>query len=229
MEDRNSSCRPGASDRDLESQILVRELNHRVYNQFQLLAGLMAKCEKADAQSSRQRITDLEQRIFAFAAVNRLLARPDSTLSLHEHCRKCCESLLKAYGRHDVTLELHVDDLVLNDREMTYLSLALAELVVNALKYSLAGEAAGALAVKLSADHGVATLTVSNSRSGAPCDPLVTPRTVHSLACCLHGEVDVIGGADYAVRVRFPLASAAQSRGPLVHATIRSSISGMRA
>jgi len=197
-------------DHDRESQILIRELNHRVYNEFQVMANLLAKCTRdPSTESSAQILHDMEYRIFAFADLNRLLAKPDPSLSLGELCRSACEYLLKAFARPDVVLRLDVDDLPLTERELTYLSLALVELALNALKHSLAADVAGVLSVELKAEHGGAVLRVSdNTLATSFCEAVSLPQTVHALAGCLGGEVVVTRRSGYAVSLRFPLENA---------------------
>ena len=203
-----------SGERDRESRVLIRELNHRTCNEFQALLHLVSKCARqAQSEGSSRTLQDLERRIFAFASLNRLLARPEITMSAGELCRRCCELLLSAYGRSDVVLRLDILDLPLTDRELTYLSLVLTELIVNALKHSLASDRVDILSVALKADRNGAALHVcDNAGTGARSHPVIAPRTVHALAACFGGEVAITACPGYAVTVRFPIAREASLR-----------------
>ena len=65
--------RPEGED---DQSILLRELHHRLFNNFQHLASLVrdTRCSISDTSVAVEKIDDLENRLFAFADLNRLLS-----------------------------------------------------------------------------------------------------------------------------------------------------------
>src|ERR1700760_491961 len=78
--------RPEGED---DQSILLRELHHRLFNNFQHIAFLVRNTRSSisDASVAVEKIDDLESRLFAFADLNRLLSRSCPAECLDSHCR----------------------------------------------------------------------------------------------------------------------------------------------
>ena len=193
--------RPEGED---DQSILLRELHHRLFNNFQHIASLVRKtrCFISDANVAVEKIDDLESRLFAFADLNRLLSRSCPAECLDSHYRTICNMLFKAFGRQDAKARVRIANVELSSSQSLRLALLVAELVTNILKHGLQRRtttvsielrptSAGLLELKV-CDDNVAMVSC-NSR----------PTTVDALATTLGGAAFVETGSGYVTRVLF--------------------------
>ena len=193
--------KPGGED---DQSILLRELHHRLFNNFQHLASLVrdTRCSISDASVAVEKIDDLENRLFAFADLNRLLSRSCPAECLDSHCRTICNKLFKAFGRQDAKAQVRIANVELSSSQSLRMALLVAELVTNIMKHGLQRRtttvsielrptSAGLLELKV-CDDNVAMISC-NSR----------PTTVDALARSLGGAAFVETGSGYVTRVLF--------------------------
>jgi len=193
--------KPGGED---DQSILLRELHHRLFNNFQHLASLVrdTRCSISDASVAVEKIDDLENRLFAFADLNRLLSRSCPAECLDSHCRTICNKLFKAFGRQDAKAQVRIANVELSSSQSLRMALLVAELVTNIMKHGLQRRtttvsielrptSAGLLELKV-CDDNVAMISC-NSR----------PTTVDALARSLGGTAFVETGSGYVTRVLF--------------------------
>jgi two-component system, sensor histidine kinase PdtaS len=193
--------RPEGED---DQSILLRELHHRLFNNFQHIASLVRKtrCFISDASVAVEKIDDLESRLFAFADLNRLLSRSCPAECLDSHYRTICNKLFKAFGRQDAKARVRIANVELSSSQSLRLALLIAELVTNILKHGLQRRtttvsielrptSGGLLELKV-CDDNVAMVSC-NSR----------PTTVDALATSLGGAAFVETRSGYVTRVLF--------------------------
>jgi two-component sensor histidine kinase len=193
--------KPGGED---DQSILLRELHHRLFNNFQHLASLVrdTRCSISDTSVAVEKIDDLENRLFAFADLNRLLSRSCPAECLDSHCRTICNKLFKAFGRQDAKAQVRIANVELSSSQSLRMALLVAELVTNIMKHGLQRRtttvsielrppSAGLLELKV-CDDNVAMISC-NSR----------PTTVDALARSLGGTAFVETGSGYVTRVLF--------------------------
>src|ERR1700761_3293834 len=187
--------KPGGQE---DESILLRELHHRLFNNFQHIAFLVRNTRSSisDASVAVEKIDDLESRLFAFADLNRLLSRPGPAECLDAHCRTICNKLFKAFGRQDAKARVRIANVELSASQSLRFALLVAELVTNILKHGsqrrpttvsieLRSTSAGLLELKV-CDDNVATISCSSR-----------PTTVDALATSLGGTALVETGSAY--------------------------------
>lgn len=185
--------------------LLVRELNHRLFNTLQVVMSLAHAAQRSsgDARARDSALLDLNLRLAAFARLHRLLAEPDPWPFEH-HCRQLCTELVRAFGREDVTPWVRMADVSLTPDQRSRLSLLVVELVTNSLKHGLRYVEEGVIWIDLTpcAPDGLELAVRDTAVATAP--PACRPAIVDALAKSLSGAADILLQGGYSTRVRFP-------------------------
>lgn len=158
------------SDFQLDDQsLLIAELNHRLFNTLQVISSFASRGGRADSLEAGQRfLKELNFRVVSWAALHRLLMDTPDGYGLADHCRKVCTALVTAFGREDVTTPISFQNLPLSADQSLLITLAVVELVTNALKHSVAREEGAKVWIDLRAVPSGAELCVTDSRREEP-------------------------------------------------------------
>lgn len=172
---RQAAASAGASDaaelavRDL----LLRELNHRVKNNFQMVAGLLdLQRRRAGDPATEAALGDALRRVHAMAQAHSNLYTPDNaaeSIDLGAYLTELCDNLadsllLTGLVRLEHRLET---SLVSRDRAVA-VGLVVNELVTNAAKHAFPGGRPGVISVTLRRTETGAELTVADDGVGLP-------------------------------------------------------------
>jgi two-component sensor histidine kinase len=192
---------------DRDQQVLIQEFHHRLANEFQVMTSIVGRAKRAGARERRVLLNDLEERIQAFSALNRLLADPQDVGTFDDYCRLLCGLLIKAFGRGDVAAELDFSEVPLPPNDRLYIALIVVELIMNALKHGGARGRGETIRVWLRVMRNRLELSVTNQDPDASGCPSLVPRMVETLAQQLTGSVRVSHEGGYEVNVRLPIKS----------------------
>ncbi len=123
-----------------EKDLLMRELQHRVFNSLQIIASiLLMKAETASGET-RQHLQQTHQRLLAVAKVQRLIqtAGRGGLIDVDPYLKNLCESLAKSMVDRDepVAIEVTADGSAINSGDAVSTGLIVTELVINALKHA---------------------------------------------------------------------------------------------
>lgn len=195
------------NDRD----VLHRELQHRVKNNLQMLAGLLhaAKSEHEN-HAVRAALEETSRRFSAVAAAHQSLYQLDSLRSVPaEPLILQITNAAALASQREVQIECSVDDLRLPNEMCTPLALVVNELMTNALKHARIETGPLKIGVRLSASDGAAELEVHDNGSGFHA-PSVWKRgsgigLVKGLVRQLRGKLTIDSKQGTQVRVTFPL------------------------
>ena len=193
--------RPEGED---DQSILLRELHHRLFNNFQHIAFLVRNTRSSisDASVAVEKIDDLESRLFAFADLNRLLSRSCPAECLDSHCRTICNKLFKAFGRKDAKARVRITNVELSSSQSLRLALLVAELVTNIMKHGLQRRTTTVSIELRPTSTGLLELKVCDDNVAmVSCN--LRPTTVDALATSLGGVAFVETGSGYVTRVLF--------------------------
>jgi two-component sensor histidine kinase len=194
------------------SNLLFRELQHRVANNLQFVAAVLMRRRKllqsnpacADALESAQ------LRLETMSRVHRRLNDPASLKQpLQVYLQGLCEDLIKASDTPDVRLTVESPAVVLSLNALMSLSLIVAELVTNSLKHAFRGRSDGAIAVSVTRSRGVYTLCVADDGPGLPSDFSQAKKDslgqgiIQGLAGQLHGKLVFESGAGTVAKLAF--------------------------
>ena len=209
----NASRRATAAAERSEAQkaALLVESNHRIKNNFQLVASLLSlEAQSADEEAS-DRLAASARRLQAMSRVHdQLTIASGEVVDARAFLTRLCEGLAASLADDSrVGVEIDVEALpVAPDRAIT-LGLLVNELFTNALKYAFPGGTSGVIRVSLKRMNGSVQLMVrDNGRGLSGSQPGTGRRLVELLVRQLGGEMLVEDAAGAAFQVTFPLAPA---------------------
>lgn len=158
------------SDFQLDDQsLLIAELNHRLFNTLQVTSSFASRGGRADSLEAGQRfLKELNFRVASLAALHRLLIDTPDGYGLANHCRKVCAALVIVFDREDVTTPVSFQNLPLLADQSLLITLAVVELITNALKHSVAREKGATVWIDLRTVPSGAELCVTDSRREEP-------------------------------------------------------------
>lgn len=214
---RNSELALRRSEQELqllvqEKDLLLRELNHRVKNNLQIVASLVAL-----DPALTERKSDLAARIGAIAMLHDLLYRPEaSAADLGTYVATLCENVVRSFGaERQVSLRCDVSEVPLDLDWGVPLGLVVNEILTNAMKHAFPDGRKGMISVRLRPERQQYRLTVADDGVGLPDAPPGSGmglRLIEVFARQLGGQVERQSGPD---GTRFELAF--QPRKPQLH------------
>jgi two-component system, sensor histidine kinase PdtaS len=153
-------------------ETLFRELQHRVSNNLQIAAGLLALQKKhVEGDRARAALEEASRRLGVIGRISRQLYESDGgPRSVRALLEPLCGDVVEMSGRSGVTLTIHAgEDAQLAPDAALPLALVVAEAVANAIEHGLAGRAAGAIDVAIGRDDaGTLTVEISDDGHGLP-------------------------------------------------------------
>jgi two-component sensor histidine kinase len=189
----------------IQKELLLKEVNHRVKNSLQVVAGLLhlevAHLRNPDAAAAMR---GAATRVSAVAAVHERLYRGDdlSTVALDVFVTDLCGELGRALACPDIELEVAASS-VPTDMAIP-LALMINELVTNAIRHG-----AGGCRVILRRDVDLLQLIVSNAAPTLPtgsASPGMGSRILQGLARQIGATLATHSNAnDYTVEAAIPL------------------------
>lgn len=150
-------------------EILLRELHHRVKNNLQIVASLLAIQANSAASPLQSAFNDARSRVLAMSLVHELLYQNDSPeIDIHSYTIQLARSLLASFGANRVNLlvdaepKKHFLDL---DRAIP-LGLIMNELFTNSLKHAFGHPASGTITVRMNEFNGKLIFEFSDNGVG---------------------------------------------------------------
>lgn len=158
-----------------ERELLLRELNHRVTNNFTMVSSLLQmQASRAQDPVARTALSQALNRVMSIGQAHRNLyvsggqaARIDVALYLEELCRNLAEALLLG---EFVALECRAEPASMERDRAVAIGLVVNELVTNAAKHAFTDAAGGKIEVVFEAEGEGWRLTVRDDGKGLPAD-----------------------------------------------------------
>ena len=155
-------------------ETLFRELQHRVSNNLQIAAGLLALQKKHVADgAARAAVDEAARRLGVIGRTSRQLYEPDGgARSMHSFLEPLCRDVVEMSGRTGIALTVRADaDVELAPDTALPLALVVAEAVANAIEHGFAGRESGAIEVVLARGPGDALVVeISDDGHGLPAE-----------------------------------------------------------
>lgn len=150
---------------------LMRETNHRVKNNLQLVSGLIdlhaSRVKDADA---RENLAELQMRIATISSIHeRLYMSADAArIDLDDYLRGIAEDVFGSFQRpgSGIALETDLDTIRLDPGVALPLGLIASELIINALKYAFPSGRDGLVSVRLRSVGAFGEFTVADTGVG---------------------------------------------------------------
>ncbi|MGH6890441.1 MAG: sensor histidine kinase [Rhizomicrobium sp.] len=196
------------------SNTMFRELQHRVANNLQVVAGVLSLGQRSVASESAgaDALARARGRLELMSRVHRRLHDPSAVdLPVGDYLDELCRDLIAASERPFVRLSVIAQPVRLDLESLMSVSLIAAELVTNSLKHAFNGRSTGAIAIGLDESAGTAALTVADDGPGLPPDfekarkGSLGQGIVQSLAAQLGGTLAFHSGPGTTARLTFPV------------------------
>ncbi|KOF03809.1 hypothetical protein OB69_04425 [Roseivirga seohaensis subsp. aquiponti] len=122
----------------MRNELLVREQNHRVKNNLQMISSLLSlQAGKAQDEISKYALKQSQGRIQAIALLNRSLYDQEEIgdIDLKVYISELITEVINSITDTEVKYQLDIDDIKLDLEKTTSLGLIINELIVNSVKY----------------------------------------------------------------------------------------------
>jgi two-component sensor histidine kinase len=151
-------------DRDM----LMRELQHRVKNNLQLVTALIRLEARSAVEGESVALARLASRIDALTVLYRTLSAEDATpeIDLGQYLSEVANAVMQANAMPEIELVLDVGYCPLSINIAMPAGLLVNEMLTNALKYAFIGRGGGQLKLICKQDAGRVTLVVSDDGVG---------------------------------------------------------------
>ncbi|MFZ2998405.1 sensor histidine kinase [Sphingobium sp.] len=148
--------------------LLFSELQHRVSNNLQVVAAMLALQRRhVDHDDARRALDDASSRVALVGRISRALYDPSGAgQDIAIFLKSLTHDVVEASGRTDVTVKVSAPDGVVIESDIVVpLALVVAEAVSNAIEHGLP-DCAGTIAVTLKQDAGALILRVIDDGCG---------------------------------------------------------------
>ncbi len=157
----------------VEKELLMRELQHRVKNNLNIVSGIIRLGEiNITEEHSRKIFTDARNRINAISSIYENLYQSSdiSSIELHLYISSLADSLIATYssGGGRISLVKELDRCSIELKRAVPLGLLVNELITNSIKYAFNGTDTGTITVKLKDNNGLLTVSVEDTGKGLP-------------------------------------------------------------
>jgi two-component sensor histidine kinase len=152
-----------------ENQALLRELQHRAKNSFNMISGMIHLASGEGGSSETLDVLDqLNARVLSVAELYSLLYATGSftEVRLDEYCGKLASALIGL--RPDISLVTDMEAVVVTANRAAPIGLIATELITNSLKYAFPGGRRGRVTVSLRNGPDRAVLAVRDDGVGLP-------------------------------------------------------------
>jgi two-component sensor histidine kinase len=194
------------------SHTMFRELQHRVANNLQFVAGVLRIGQRNAEGGGAIALADARGRLELMSRVHRRLHDPGAVdLPVGRYLEELCRDLIAASDKTFVRLMVDAKPAVLDLESLMSVSLIVAELVTNSLKHAFAGRDDGAITIGLDTSGRTATLTIADDGPGLPPEfgrarsGSLGQGIIQSLAAQLHGTLTFESGSGTTARLTFPV------------------------
>jgi PAS domain S-box-containing protein len=189
-----------------KTEILMKELQHRVKNSLAVVSGLLGLgLETLTDERAKGIFAETRSRIRSISSLYEQLYSTEDPVNvdLGRYIRQLAESLFKTYvpGTRGIRLKMTLAEVRLDTKRAVPLGLILNELVTNSLKYGYPAGATGEVRIDLARSGDTVALGVSDDGPGLPAgfDPMASGgmgwSLVRMLAEEIGGDVSLPAGA----------------------------------
>ncbi|ADZ09570.1 signal transduction histidine kinase [Methanobacterium lacus] len=152
-----------------EKKVLLREINHRVKNNLQIISSLLHLQEGcAESEDAMDVLKESQGRVKSMAMVQEKLSQSPnySNINLKDYVEKLVHDILYSYGSLEtIKTDLNIEDLNLNMDTSILLGLIINELVTNIVKYAFKGTE-GTISVKIKSKSELIDIIIADNGIG---------------------------------------------------------------
>jgi two-component system, sensor histidine kinase PdtaS len=158
-----------------DKEWLVREIHHRVKNNFHIVASLLEiQSSYLKNKAALSAIKESQHRIHSMSIIHQKLYQSDtlSTIHMPEYIYELVEYLRESYSiRENIGVSLQIENIELNHASAITLGLILNEAITNAIKYAFAKTKDGKISISLThLSDAQVLLSIADNGRGLPTD-----------------------------------------------------------
>ncbi|MFP4444379.1 MAG: sensor histidine kinase, partial [Spirochaetia bacterium] len=194
-----------------EKEFLMRELNHRVKNNFNMVSSLISLKEGETDYD----LSDLKHRIDVIKLVHEKLHQQNDIehIALKEYFQELLESIFYSTSRWTVQIINNIEDVSIPQKAAIPLGLVVNEIATNAVKYGFTNNEEARFSVDMMKDSDGKHYSLTLSNTGNPFPEeigLENPETmglqlVSSLVAQLNGTIELQKKPNPVFTIRFPI------------------------
>jgi two-component sensor histidine kinase len=212
-----------------EKDTQLKELQHRVTNNLQMITGLIRlEARNISGFSSAEAFDRLAGRIESLSLLYRALSDSDQTtggsVDLGVYLNQLASAVMVAHAVEGIHFDLQVDTWPVSINVAMPTGLVVNELLTNSLKHAFTGRSGGTISLHSIVDAKGCTVTVADDGIGLapgtdwPKQGKLGALIVRSLRQNAHAQIDVVSAPDKGVRVTIFFSRAnATDRAPAAH------------
>ncbi len=191
-----------SEEADLNQEMLLREMQHRVANSLQIVASILSlKARTVESEDARLHLMDAYYRVMSIAAVQRqlLVSRRSSMIRIDDYLAELSERLAASLTETACLSVVVESTAMIASNKAVAIGLVVTELIINALKHAFPRDRRGTISVTYKtvgpdwslsvSDNGVGLSSAHGGHSGCG------TRIVDALAKELDARVSVKSGS----------------------------------
>jgi two-component sensor histidine kinase len=180
-----------------EKEILLKEINHRVKNNLNLIKSIIQlQSNRIGSKSQKNELQKLSQRVISIALVQDLLFAQDSldALDLRIYLKKLIETLFEEYNHMKVPYNLMLceNPIIIDSKKITSIGLIMNEVITNSMKYAFTGTDKPHMEIELRTIGESLIMRIRDNGGGYPDDFTgqgLGLKLINSLTSHLKGDV----------------------------------------
>jgi two-component sensor histidine kinase len=154
-----------------EKDVLLRELQHRVKNNLQMITALIRmESRNAPDDETGETFSRLAGRVSALALLYRSLSpdKPDGSVDLGVYLSQIVSAVMQAHAVEGIRLDLKVDSWPVSINVAMPAGLVVNEVLTNALKHAFVGRAGGTITLHSLVDPEGCQVVIADDGVGLP-------------------------------------------------------------
>lgn len=199
-----------------EKETLLREVNHRVKNNLQIIASLLYfQSKKIDDEQSREALRVSQQRVQTMSLIHQKLYQADNFehIEFQFHIEDLVRQIISSYKTDDIQIKLSINthQVSISVGQAVPLSLIVHELVTNSIKHAFIGKSEGTITLTLS-KQGINGILEYSDNGGRflPADAQngnghIGLNVIRLLVNQLKGEIEIVENESFNARIIFKL------------------------
>ncbi len=154
-----------------EKERLIKELNHRVKNNFAILIGLLRIAKQNTKNNALESFIDEhEQQIFSILKIHELLGRSQrlTHINISDYLHELTDQYKKSHTSIRNQFLIHIDaiDYDIPTKQATHIGLIVSEVIINSIKHSLPGSDQYQFKIHVSETPTYIQLTIGDNGRG---------------------------------------------------------------
>lgn len=214
--DRITNMNKGLSKSLEEKEILLKEIHHRVKNNMEIISSLLTmQYRRAEDEETKYILKQSRSRIRTMALVHEFLYLGNNLAYINLHCyiNRLVEDIKELYisNNTNITIDLHIDQLIFSTNRCIQVGMVLHELCVNSLKYACKENYDNLLCIHIKKNDDMIHLKIRDNGAGLEDisslykNDSIGMQLIHSIVeDQLDGEIEFINNRGLECNIHFP-------------------------